>query len=60
MYSHMISNLYVFMVEKPEEAPQGMLQLLVGRYIERIGDHATNIGESTVYLVTGERPDLNQ
>lgn len=60
MYSSMISDLYAFMVEKPAEAPQAMLQLLVGRYIERIGDHATNIGESTVYLVTGERPDLNQ
>ncbi|MNJ74583.1 hypothetical protein D3C77_715390 [compost metagenome] len=56
----MISDLYAFMVEKPAEASQAMLQLLVGRYIERIGDHATNIGESTVYLVTGERPDLNQ
>ncbi len=60
LYSHMISDLYAFMVEKPAEASQAMLQLLVGRYIERIGDHATNIGESTVYLVTGERPDLNQ
>ncbi|MDO7906097.1 phosphate signaling complex protein PhoU [Paenibacillus sp. JX-17] len=60
LYSRMISDLYSFMVENPAKASQAMLLTLVGRYIERIGDHATNIGESTVYLVTGKRPDLNQ
>jgi phosphate transport system protein len=56
----MISDLYSFMTDHPNKASQAMLLMMVGRYIERIGDHATNIGESTVYLVTGKRPDLNQ
>ncbi|MDP4097867.1 phosphate signaling complex protein PhoU [Paenibacillus sp. P96] len=60
LYSKMITELYSFMMDSPSQASQAMLLLLVGRYIERIGDHATNIGESTVYLVTGHRPDLNQ
>ncbi|MNI50044.1 hypothetical protein D3C73_1046830 [compost metagenome] len=60
LYSGMINELYAFMVEKPESLNQAMLLTLVGRYIERIADHATNIGESVVYLVTGKRPDLNQ
>lgn len=60
LYSHMISDLYTLMSEHPNQASQAMLLMMVGRYIERIGDHATNIGESTVYLVTGKRPDLNQ
>ncbi|MBW4082311.1 phosphate signaling complex protein PhoU [Paenibacillus sp. S150] len=60
LYSSMINELYAYMVEKPEFLNQSMLLTLVGRYIERIADHATNIGESVVYLVTGKRPDLNQ
>lgn len=60
LYSAMINELYTYMVQKPESVNQAMLLTLVGRYIERIADHATNIGESVVYLVTGKRPDLNQ
>jgi phosphate transport system protein len=32
--------------------------LLVVRYLERIADHATYIGESIVYLATGEKTRL--
>lgn len=60
LYSRMIHELYSFMIANPESLQQAMLLTLVGRYIERIADHATNIGESAVYLVTGHRPDLNQ
>lgn len=60
LYSATINELYAHMVEKPDSLNQAMLLTLVGRYIERIADHATNIGESVVYLVTGKRPDLNQ
>ncbi|MFD1176833.1 phosphate signaling complex protein PhoU [Paenibacillus puldeungensis] len=60
LYSQTIRELYSYMIDKPESLQQAMLLTLVGRYIERIADHATNIGESAVYLVTGHRPDLNQ
>lgn len=60
LYSQIIRDLYSHMTEHPDTLQQAMLLTLVGRYIERIADHATNIGESTVYLVTGHRPDLNQ
>lgn len=60
LYGQMITELYAFLTAHPESSSQVMLLTLVGRYIERIADHATNIGESVVYLVTGKRPDLNQ
>lgn len=60
LYSQIIRDLYAHMAGHPESLQQAMLLTLVGRYIERIADHATNIGESAVYLVTGHRPDLNQ
>lgn len=59
LYSQNIRELFVFMIENPKTINQGMLLSFVGRYLERIADHATNIGESVVYLVTGKRPDLN-
>lgn len=50
LYGAMINELHVYMVEKPDSVSQAMLLTLVGRYIERIADHATNIGESVVLL----------
>jgi phosphate transport system protein len=35
-----------------------MCDLLVSRYLERIADHTTYIGESIVYIVTGEKISL--
>ena len=59
LYSQTITELYKIIIDHPESLHQAMSLTLVGRYIERIADHATNIGESAVYLVTGHRPDLN-
>ena len=38
---------------------QSTYSLFAGRYLERIADHATNIGEEVIYIATGERKELN-
>jgi phosphate transport system protein len=37
-----------------DEREYGLRMLVVSRCVERIGDHAVDIGEQVVYLVTGE------
>jgi phosphate transport system protein len=59
LYGQITRELYSMMMENPRNITQSSLLSFVGRYLERFGDHATNIGESVVYLVTGSRPDLN-
>ncbi|MBD3919753.1 phosphate signaling complex protein PhoU [Paenibacillus sp. PR3] len=59
LYKQITRELWTLMFENPQTISQSMQLNFVGRFIERIADHATNIGESVVYLVTGKRPDLN-
>ena len=59
IYAQIFRELLTYMMEDPRTITQATSLLFVGRYIERIADHATNIGERVIYLVTGERPDLN-
>ena len=37
-----------------ERREWGLRMLIVSRCLERIGDHAVDIGEQTAFLVTGE------
>lgn len=43
----------------PQLAEMAVQLLFAGHYLERIADHATNIGESILYMVTGNRVSLN-
>jgi phosphate transport system protein len=42
----------------PTETKCAMCNLLVARYLERIADHTTYVGESIVYIATGEKISL--
>lgn len=48
-------ELLTFMMESPRTISQAMQLIFVARFLERIGDHCTNIAEWTIYLVTGQR-----
>ena len=40
--------------QDPDRREWGLRMIIVSRCLERIGDHAVDIGERTAYLVTGE------
>jgi phosphate transport system protein len=44
--------------DSSEEREYGLRMLVVSRCVERIGDHAVDIGEQIAYLVTGEFREL--
>lgn len=59
LFARAFRELINCMVEDPKVVMQSAYLLYVSRYLERIADHATNIGEAVIYLVTGERKELN-
>ncbi|MDI3316019.1 MAG: phosphate signaling complex protein PhoU [Bacillota bacterium] len=59
LYSQVLRELLTYMMQDPQTIQQGLELLLVSRYLERIADHVTNVGESVIYLETGEHVDLN-
>jgi len=45
--------LTTYMAEDPAAVARALDLLLISRYLERIGDHATNIAEITIFVVEG-------
>ncbi len=52
-------ELISIMVEDPKKINGAQHLTFVARYLERIGDHITNLCENVVFMVTGERVELN-
>jgi phosphate transport system protein len=58
-YRLIFEEIMGLMQQQPQNVQQLTYLLLVAHYLERVGDHATNLGEWTIYMVTGELEDLN-
>lgn len=59
LYSQVFRELLTYMMEDVAKITQATYLLFVASYLERIADHATNLGEWIIYMVTGERKELN-
>ncbi|MED1467104.1 phosphate signaling complex protein PhoU [Bacillus salipaludis] len=59
MYGTLIKELLGYIQKYPTQTNQITQLAFVCRYIERLADHSTNIAEHVIYLVTGQRYDLN-
>jgi phosphate transport system protein len=47
-------ELLTYMMQDPRAIARAVDLILVGRHLERIADHATNIGEDVIYMVKGK------
>ena len=50
----LLRELLTFMMEDPHTISRALRLIFVAKYIERIADHATNIGEMVVFMVKGK------
>ena len=52
---HEIKSDLIQKIKKTDDGEQILDYLLIARYFERIGDHATNIAKWVVFAITGEK-----
>ena len=50
----MFRELLSYMIEDPQTITRAIRLLFIGKYLERIADHATNISEMVVFMVKGK------
>jgi phosphate transport system protein len=55
LYDEIFREVITYMMEDSKKIGLGINYTLVARYLERIADHACNISERVIYMVTGER-----
>lgn len=59
LYTTVINDILNIIIEKKELTKQGSKLMFIGRYLERIADHSTNICERTIYMISGELKKVN-
>jgi phosphate transport system protein len=59
LFDQIRRELITIMIEDPKKLSGAQHLTFVARYLERIGDHITNLCENVVFMVTGERVELN-
>lgn len=58
LYTRLFREVLTYMAEDPRMITPGTHLLFIAKNIERIGDHATNIAESALFIVNGETPGI--
>ncbi len=59
LYKDVYRDILEMIHEDSKNINQGTKLLFVGRYLERMGDHITNICEKIIYISKGERIEIN-
>ncbi|MCL2037371.1 MAG: phosphate transport system regulatory protein PhoU, partial [Oscillospiraceae bacterium] len=56
LFNTVMSDLTALIKKNADNAEQAIMFMMITKYLERIGDHAVNIGEWVEYSITGEHP----
>lgn len=56
MFTKCVNGVAKVISDQPTDAMAAVDTMMIAKYIERIGDHATNIAEWAMYLATGRHP----
>ncbi len=60
LHSDLYRKILESMREHPERIEQGTTLVFLNRFLERLGDHVTNMCEWIIYAATGEHIELNK
>lgn len=58
LYDRVQEDCLKIMNDNPQTINQGVNLLFIGRYLERIGDHTTNICEKIIFAIKGEMIEI--
>jgi phosphate transport system protein len=56
LFNTVMADLIALIKKNPDNAEQAIMLMMITKYLERIGDHAVNIGEWVEYAITGKLP----
>jgi len=56
LFNTVMADLTALIRKNPDNAEQAIMFMMITKYLERIGDHAVNIGEWVEYAITGNHP----
>ena len=56
LFNTVMADLTAAIKKNPETAEIAIMLMMITKYLERIGDHAVNIGEWVEYAITGVHP----
>lgn len=59
LYDTIINDILEIITENKEFTKQGIKLMFIGRYLERMADHSTNICERTIYMISGDLKEIN-
>ena len=60
LHNQVMRECLTYMMQDPKYIPQATSFLFISRFLERLGDHVTNISEWICYNITGRHRELNQ